>query len=72
MIGIHTDSRINSYVPNAMFTFDVFVFCLPGWAMRSKLAVVHGFYQWIALWVHYYCVEKQDVAYIYGIKPRLE
>jgi hypothetical protein len=54
------------YVPNAMYTVGAFVLWAPAIACASWAALALATFNHAYLWVHYYALEKPDMARIYG------
>lgn len=51
---------------NAMYKFGLLVLWLPGLLLFSKPALIAALFQYIYIWVHYYCTELPDMKHIYG------
>lgn len=54
---------------NAMYTYGILLFYLPGLLMRSKAALLAALFYHIYIWVHYFCTERPDLKKIYGGTP---
>lgn len=54
--------------PNAMYTFGMLLFWLPGIITGSKFALYLAAYNHLYVWVHYFCTEVPDMKRMYGDK----
>ena len=57
---------IFKYTSNAMYTFGMLFFWIPGLLFSSKAALTVAVFSHVYVWVHYYCTEKPDMKRIYG------
>ncbi|MGB7061094.1 MAG: methyltransferase [Candidatus Zixiibacteriota bacterium] len=60
------------YTSNAMYTFGLLIFWIPGLLFSSKAALAVALFSHLYVWVHYYCTEKPDMRKIYGLSPSSE
>ena len=51
---------------NAMYKFGLLILWIPGLLLFSKLALIAALFQYLYIWVHYYCTELPDMKHIYG------
>ncbi|MDA3813690.1 MAG: methyltransferase [Candidatus Cloacimonetes bacterium] len=51
---------------NAMYKFGLLILWIPGLLLFSKPALIAALFQYIYIWVHYYCTELPDIKHIYG------
>jgi protein-S-isoprenylcysteine O-methyltransferase Ste14 len=51
---------------NAMYTFGFLVLYIPGLWLASRPAILAAVFSHLYIWVHYFTVEKPDMARIYG------
>ncbi len=51
---------------NAMYKFGLLILWIPGLILFSKPALIAALFQYIYIWVHYYCTELPDIKHIYG------
>jgi hypothetical protein len=57
---------IYDYIDNAMYTVGFLLLWVPGVLLASRAALVLAAFQHAYIWVHFYTVEKPDMAVIYG------
>ena len=57
---------IFKYVGNAMYTVGFLALWIPGILWASKAALLSAAFSHLYIWVHYFTVEKPDMAVIYG------
>lgn len=56
---------IFKYSSNAMYVFGFLFLWIPGILLCSKAAIVAAMFHHVYIWVHYYCTERGDMAFIY-------
>ena len=54
------------FTPNAMYLFGFFMLWAPALFFSSVAALSFALFSHLYIWVHYYTVEKPDMARIYG------
>jgi hypothetical protein len=54
------------YTGNAMYTFGIFLFWIPGLVLSSQAALVAALFTHLYIWVHYETTELPDIHRIYG------
>lgn len=57
---------IFKYTSNAMYTFGFLMMWIPAFIWASKAALLSAAFSHLYIWVHYFTVEKPDMARIYG------
>lgn len=57
---------IFKYTRNGMYNYALLMIWIPGLATQSKAALVLAAFNLAYIWVHYFCLEKPDMARIYG------
>ena len=57
---------IFKYTGNAMYTLGFLALWIPGILGASQAALLSAAFSHLYIWVHYYTVEKPDMAVIYG------
>ena len=63
---------IFKYTNNGMYIYGLMVLYLPGLLLLSTAALLAALFGHIYIWVHYYCTERPDMAFIYGDVPHRE
>ena len=63
---------IFKYTNNGMYIYGLMVLYLPGLLWLSQAALLAALFNHLYIWVHYYCTERPDMAFIYGDVPRRE
>ena len=61
---------IFKYTSNGMYIFGLLILLLPGLLFLSKAALIAGLFNYLYIWVHYYCTELPDMKEIYGNTPK--
>ena len=61
---------IFKYTNNGMYIVGLLILFIPGLLLLSKAALVAGLFNYLYIWVHYFCVEKPDMMEIYGQTPK--
>ena len=56
------------YIRNVMYLLVLPVFFVPALLWGSVASLILGVFQYIYVWVHYYCTELPDMSVIYGNK----
>lgn len=51
---------------NAMYLYGTLLILLPGIMGESYFAILLGIFNYLYVWVHYFCLEKPDIRRIYG------
>jgi hypothetical protein len=57
---------IFKYTSNGMYLFGFFILWAIGFAFASKAGLIAAGFNHLYIWVHYFTVEKPDMAMIYG------
>lgn len=57
---------IFKYTSNGMYIYGFFVLWAIGFAFASKAALIAAGFNHLYIWIHYFTVEKPDMAVIYG------
>jgi len=57
---------IFKYTNNAMYVFGLMALYLIGLGYESKAALLVAGFNYVYIWVHYYCTELPDIQDIYG------
>jgi len=60
---------IFKYTSNGMYVYGLLILLIPGLVFLSKAALIAGLFNYLYIWVHYYCTELPDMQEIYGNKP---
>lgn len=61
---------IFKYTNNGMYIVGLLILFIPGLLLLSKAALLVALFNYLYIWVHYFCVEKPDMIEIYGSAPR--
>lgn len=61
---------IFKYTNNGMYVFGLLILLIPGLVLLSKAALIAGLFNYIYIWVHFYCTEEPDMKEIYGNTPK--
>ena len=60
---------IFKHTSNGMYIYGLLILIIPGLVFLSKAALIAGLFNYLYIWVHYYCTEAPDMQEIYGDKP---
>lgn len=60
---------IFKYTDNGMYVFGLMILYIPGLLFLSEAALLVALFNHVYIWVHYYFVERPDMAEIYGKTP---
>lgn len=60
------EEGIFKYFRNPIYLFGVLILFIPGLLLQSKAALLVAVFQYLYIWVHYFCTEKPDMRFIYG------
>jgi len=60
---------IFKYTSNGMYSVGLSILFLPGLLLLSKAAIFVALFNYLYIWVHYYCTELPDMKEIYGSTP---
>lgn len=61
---------IFKYTSNGMYVYALLILFIPGLVLLSKAALVAGLFNYLYIWVHFYCTEEPDMKEIYGNTPK--
>jgi len=61
---------IFKYTSNGMYIYGLLILFVPGLVLLSKAALIAALFNYLYIWVHFYCVEEPDMKEIYGSTPK--
>ncbi|MDF1881989.1 hypothetical protein JHD50_11885 [Sulfurimonas sp. MAG313] len=61
---------IFKYTDNAMYIVGLLILFIPGLVLLSKAALIVALFNYLYIWVHFYCTEEPDMKEIYGNTPK--